>query len=206
MVASLPAGVQAPSRREQILATAAGLFAERGYGGVSIDDLGSARGVSGPALYWHFPGKEAVLEEVIDSVAETRLAMGVRCFADGGTSLSVLDRLVRAHLTLVSERNPFVLVYSRDAAHLSETARKRVERSHELYVEVWVMALAKQTPSATTEDLRAIVAAVHRMLDAVCQITATPLEPATLHLICAVARRALLAAAATPGRRKGRAS
>src|ERR671925_367966 len=42
-------------RREQILERAAGLFAARGFHGVSVHDVGAACGISGPALYRHFP-------------------------------------------------------------------------------------------------------------------------------------------------------
>lgn len=46
------------TRREQILATAAELFAHRGFNGVSINDIGAAVGISGPALYRHFASKD----------------------------------------------------------------------------------------------------------------------------------------------------
>ena len=49
------------SRRDEILEIAVGLFAARGYHGVSMDDIGAAAGVTGPALYHHFAGKEAML-------------------------------------------------------------------------------------------------------------------------------------------------
>ena len=39
----------------QILRQAARLFAERGFRGTSVDDIGAACGISGPALYKHFP-------------------------------------------------------------------------------------------------------------------------------------------------------
>jgi AcrR family transcriptional regulator len=64
------------SRREQILAVAAELFAQRGFHGVSIADLGAAVGVSGPALYRHFPGKEALLAEMLVGISEHLLAGG----------------------------------------------------------------------------------------------------------------------------------
>ena len=51
----------AESRREQILATAAELFAARGFHGVSVAELGAACGISGPALYKHFSSKQAML-------------------------------------------------------------------------------------------------------------------------------------------------
>jgi AcrR family transcriptional regulator len=42
------------SRRDEILEIAVGLFAARGYHGVSMDDIGSAAGVTGP-LQWMLP-------------------------------------------------------------------------------------------------------------------------------------------------------
>ena len=65
-----------PTRREQILATAADLFAARGFHGVSVDDLGAACGISGPALYRHFASKDAVLAEMLVSISERLLEVG----------------------------------------------------------------------------------------------------------------------------------
>ena len=62
-------------RREQILATAAELFAHRGFHGVSIDELGAAVGVSGPALYRYFASREelmaALVTDSFDDLADT---------------------------------------------------------------------------------------------------------------------------------------
>ena len=64
------------SRRDQILATAAELFAARGFHGVSVADLGAACGISGPALYKHFPSKDAMLAEMLVSISEELLEVG----------------------------------------------------------------------------------------------------------------------------------
>ena len=60
------------TRREQILGTAAELFAARGFHGVSVADLGAACGISGPALYKHFVSKDAVLAEMLVSISRWR--------------------------------------------------------------------------------------------------------------------------------------
>ena len=70
------------SRRDQILATAAELFAQRGYHGVSVADLGAACGISGPALYKHFPSKQAMLAEMLVSISEELLREGRRRVAE----------------------------------------------------------------------------------------------------------------------------
>src|ERR1700761_4985048 len=64
------------SRREEILEIAVDLFATRGYHGVSMDDIGSAAGVTGPALYHHFAGKEAMLVAALIPVSEGLLNGG----------------------------------------------------------------------------------------------------------------------------------
>src|SRR3981189_1061418 len=73
-----PAGQQPRrrSRRDEILEIAVGLFATRGYHGVSMDDIGAAAGVTGPALYHPFAGKEAMLAAALIPVSEQLLAGG----------------------------------------------------------------------------------------------------------------------------------
>ncbi|MDT5175569.1 MAG: hypothetical protein QOG37_2820, partial [Mycobacterium sp.] len=52
-------------RRLQLLAAAERLFAERGFLAVRLEDIGAAAGVSGPAIYRHFPNKESLLVELL---------------------------------------------------------------------------------------------------------------------------------------------
>ncbi|WP_279580144.1 TetR/AcrR family transcriptional regulator [Fodinicola feengrottensis] len=68
--AAVRVGQRKPSRKEQILEIALELFATRGYHGVGMDDIGSAAGVTGPALYHHFAGKEAMLSAALIPVSE----------------------------------------------------------------------------------------------------------------------------------------
>ena len=76
-------------RRAQILAVAAELFAKHGYHGVSIADLGAAVGVSGPALYRHFPSKEALLAEMLVGILTERDVLNAVAAADDPEAVSV---------------------------------------------------------------------------------------------------------------------
>ena len=64
-------------RRSKLLAAAERQIAERGYHAVRLEDIGSAAGVSGPAIYRHFPNKEAMLVELLVGVS-TRLLAGAQ--------------------------------------------------------------------------------------------------------------------------------
>jgi AcrR family transcriptional regulator len=109
------------SRRDEILEIAVGLFAARGYHGVSMDDIGSAAGVTGPALYHHFAGKEAMLVAALIPVSEGLLQGGRARVAEHGEGASALASLIDFHVDFALA-NPAVI-----ALHLHELDRLPVE-------------------------------------------------------------------------------
>jgi AcrR family transcriptional regulator len=52
-------------RREQLMTTAARLFAERGYHPTSVADIVAALGVGKGVFYWYFASKEELLAELL---------------------------------------------------------------------------------------------------------------------------------------------
>ncbi len=78
------------SRRQALLSAAASLFAVNGFNRVSLEDLGAAAGVSGPAVYRHFAGKQAVLGALLLSVSQELLDGGRRVVADAGDPAAAL--------------------------------------------------------------------------------------------------------------------
>ena len=52
----------------EVLDRAVGLFAERGFAGTSLKDVADAVGLSRPAIYYYFPSKDALLEELLAGV------------------------------------------------------------------------------------------------------------------------------------------
>src|SRR5437773_12310287 len=93
-----PVQTRRRSRRDEILDIAVGLFASRGYHGVSMDDIGAAAGVTGPALYHHFAGKEAMLIAALVPVSQGLLDGGrVRVAAHPEAPKAALEALVEFH-------------------------------------------------------------------------------------------------------------
>ena len=64
--------LKANERRASILAVAKVLFADKGYNGVSVDEIAKRLGVSPAVLYQHFPSKEALYEEVLNHTCAQR--------------------------------------------------------------------------------------------------------------------------------------
>jgi AcrR family transcriptional regulator len=64
--ASTPArATSGAARRDQIVKIAANLFGEKGYDGTSLRDIAEASGITKAALYYHFPDKERLYEDVV---------------------------------------------------------------------------------------------------------------------------------------------
>lgn len=152
------------SRREQILAVAAQLFARHGFHGVSIADLGAAVGVSGPAIYRHFPGKEALLEEMLVGISEHLLAGGqARATADDPHA--VLVALVEFQADFALREPELIVVQDRDLANLPAATRRRVRRLQRTYVEIWVETLQRATPGLSVEAARIAAHGVFGLLN-----------------------------------------
>ncbi|RLV48417.1 TetR/AcrR family transcriptional regulator [Nocardioides mangrovicus] len=149
-------------RRDQILATAAGLFAQRGFHGVSIADLGAACGISGPALYKHFPGKEQILAEMLVGISEELLTEGRRRVAGAERPL---DALVAWHVSFALEHPELIVVQDRDWSSLPDEAREQVRRLQRAYVEVWATELRAVRPQLDAREAKAVVHATFGLLN-----------------------------------------
>lgn len=134
------------NRRNQILATAAGLFAERGFHGVSVGELGAACGMSGPALYKHFASKDAILAEMLVAISEELLGVGTERVAAADGPASALAALVDWHISFALANKALIVVQDRDWASLPPDARERVRELQRSYVDLWASQLRAREP------------------------------------------------------------
>jgi AcrR family transcriptional regulator len=128
-------------RRQRYLDAAAELFAVRGYAGVGVEELGAAAGVSGPALYRHFRGKEDVLAELLVTASERLLDGAREALARGADPATTLADLVAFHADFALAERDVIRVQDRELAHLPEDASRRVRSLQRRYVEAWADVL-----------------------------------------------------------------
>ena len=153
------------SRREQILSTAAELFAARGFHGVSVVDLGAACGISGPALYRHFASKDAMLAEILVSISEELLTVGRQRVAESSDGREALHALVNWHIDFALDNKALIVVQDRDWAALPEDAREQVRSLQRRYVELWVDQLREVHPGLAPKRARAMAHATFGLLN-----------------------------------------
>jgi len=153
------------NRRAEILGAAAVLFAARGFHGVSIEDIGSAVGISGPALYRHFSGKDALLREMLLDISERLHEQGARLATAPPTAEAALDSLLGGHIEFALGNPELIRVHERELDNVPEPARRAIRRLQRLYVEEWVTVLSELHPSCEPARLRAATHAVFGLLN-----------------------------------------
>ena len=154
-----------PSRREQILDTAARLFAERGFHGVSVVELGAACGISGPALYKHFESKDAMLAEMLVEISEELLRVGRERSTTAGSARAALEALVAWHVDFALAHRPLIVLQDRDWASLPEEAREEVRSLQRRYVDLWADRLREVHDDLTPRHARAMAHAAFGLIN-----------------------------------------
>ncbi|MFT4043366.1 MAG: TetR/AcrR family transcriptional regulator [Gordonia sp. (in: high G+C Gram-positive bacteria)] len=120
------------AKKQDIIDTAAALFAKNGYASTGTTELGYATGLAKGALYYYIKSKENLLVEIQDRVLGPLL--------ENAATIRVLDLSAPARLRLISEtlldiifaRLDHIWVYEHDYRHLTGKNLKHfMARRHE---------------------------------------------------------------------------
>jgi AcrR family transcriptional regulator len=183
----------------QLLAAAERLFAERGFQAVRLEDIGAAAGVSGPAIYRHFPNKESLLVELLVGIS-TRLLAGARdVTSDSSDAAGSLDGLIDFHLDFALGEPDLIRIQDRDLAHLPAPAQRQVRRAQRQYVEVWVGVLRELYPGLAEAEARLMAHAAFGLLNS----TPHSMKPADTRPAGMVRSRAVMRAMTVAALRGG---
>lgn len=136
------------NRKELLLSAAAARFRERGYHKVSLDDIAADVGISGPALYRHFTGKQDLLARVIDRGLDE-----IDAALDAGERPAVIGALA----AVAAARPEIGVLWQRESRHLGEQRRRQVrQRMRDLTSEMAsVLAADDQRLTAADAEVRA---------------------------------------------------
>jgi len=150
-------------RRGELLTLASELFASRGFANTTVDEIGAAASISGPALYHHFANKESILGEMLIDISQYLLAGAQEAVADGGSH--VLERLVRHHATFAVDRRALIEVQFRDLVYANEEAQRQIRRLQATYANLWVRELMDRTLDLNRKVAQSAVLSVFGLLN-----------------------------------------
>lgn len=156
-----PAG----ARREVILAAATRLFAERGFTGVSVDDIGAAAGIAGPSIYHHFESKTEILAAAMDRGEDwlrTGFATAVGSVDDPAAALR---RVVDSYLAFAFANPDNVAVLLSESSHLPAPDARRAHRAQRRYIDDWVRLVAQVQPRWSDAEARIRVQAAQMLVN-----------------------------------------
>ena len=156
--------LRSSARRKELIAVAAKLFASRGYYAVTVDDIGDAVGLTGPALYRHFSSKEALLVAVFDHVVEQLRDRSREVASEAPDPVSALVAIVRSYVEWAIEHRQNVAVWRQEFQNLGESDRWRLRRAQRLYVEEWVHLVQELRPELSDTEVRTAVHAAIGLL------------------------------------------
>jgi AcrR family transcriptional regulator len=160
-------------RREEIVAIAKGLIAERGYAGTSTRDIAEACGMLPGSLYSHFRSKAQILDLVIGPFYEQLLAEQHAVLGEGGTGVEQLERMIRRVTRLCAEHGPELRILHYDWPHFARNEElagllAQSTQTLELWYRVVVAGLDDGTLRTGVDPetaIRVITSSIHSVLD-----------------------------------------
>ena len=117
------------ARRLEVVATAARLFAERGYDGTSMSELTEATGLAAGGHYHNIEGKEDLLIAICDELLEPLLERAREIVAEDTPPVDQLQALVGAWVAHVVEHRHHMLVFTQERQAIEREPRWRRVRS-----------------------------------------------------------------------------
>lgn len=127
----------ARNSRADVVRAAGRLFADRGYHGTSMRDLGRELGLNGSSLYSHITSKEALLVEVVEAGAELFEASSTRALEATDVPLERLRLLIGGHVAVVLEHLDEARTFLNEASALEADHRTVVIKARDRYEAVF---------------------------------------------------------------------
>lgn len=151
-------------RIQEILATAAALFGERGYDAVSLEDVAERLDVTKGSLYYYFASKDELVTAAIETLGNgwTERLQGLPA-AQTGTPAERLHALVREHVGIAVREYPAALrlfLTPQDWPAAQQARIKELRRRHDAVFRI-VVEEGVASGELTVTDVDATLQCMH---------------------------------------------
>ncbi len=123
---------QAGGRQSEVRAAAARLFAQRGYHGTNMADIGRALHLGAPSLYNHIASKKDLLAEICSAAMRQAMLLQQAALREHG-HVARLRAATAAHVRFVAANRDEALVVDREFVHLDQGPRAEILRQRHDY-------------------------------------------------------------------------
>lgn len=163
-------------RANLILKVAATLFAERGYDSVSINEIGFAAGVTGPAVYRYFPSKEALLVAIYQHLYRRNSEGLAKALGERRSPAETLERLIDLQIDLAIEEPEKIRIVASEERHLPEAEAEELARETRKALRIWTDVVRGVRQDLSKEEIDATVHAVLALINSI-SLRRNPTEP-----------------------------
>lgn len=108
------------SRKQEIIATAATLFKEKGYSAVTMRDIAKVMGIKAASLYNHITSKQDILKDIIISLAETFTTKMAEIRNDDINNVAKLNLIIQLHVDITAGNTFGMAALNNDWMHLED--------------------------------------------------------------------------------------
>lgn len=132
----------APTRRDELLALAATMMAERGLRATTVRDIADSAGILSGSLYHHFKSKEEMVDEILRNFLDWLFERYQQIIDTEPNPLERLKGLFMASFEAIEDRHAQVVIYQDEAKRLSTQPRfAYVEARNREQRKMWIDVL-----------------------------------------------------------------
>jgi AcrR family transcriptional regulator len=103
------------TRRDELLAIAARLFAERGFRNTTVRDIADAAGILSGSLYHHFDSKESMVDEILQTFQQELFAGYDEVLASNLPARQKIEAAVRLSFEAIDQHHHEVAIFQNEA-------------------------------------------------------------------------------------------
>jgi len=131
-----------PDTRERILEAARTAFSEKGFDGVSVEEIAQCAGVRKALIYYYFPSKEILFEEIWNNALEELERHIFKEIENENYYVKKIKRFLKAYIDFVTSRKVLSRVIERERPAVlntitddSETTWSRLRERYDTFVD-----------------------------------------------------------------------
>lgn len=139
--------------RDEILLSAARLFAERGYRAITMDDIAATLEYTKSVIYYYFKSKNEILWQIYGRTFE-KYSSDIEAIRDRNERPEyTLPTMIRAHALLVMNNPEWAAIYNKEASELTPPQRQQLSRLKRNYDSIFWSVYQRGVASGVFRDL-----------------------------------------------------
>ena len=150
---------RARDRQRKILHAAAAVFAKRGFCEAGMDEIARASGTSKGGLYFHFPGKEAVLLALLDQTASLLRSKVERAIVTETDPVSAAEAALSVLLRTLTKHRALARVFAVEAMGAGSSFNARALEIQDEFADMIRLQLDAAIAQGVIEPIDTTIAA-----------------------------------------------